>query len=128
MEVIERLVESLLACNIKDIFTLSNDSLIGILAAFEKSSFNIHCLYSEENIPIAAGACATYTGNTTVVLLSDGFSVNKSINSLIAARVKYCPVLCIIIDNNQDSALALKQNNIESLKIDPFLEKYGFNT
>ena len=126
MEVIEGLIESLLACNIKEIFTLSNDSLIDILAAFEKSNFNIHCLYSEENVPIAAGACATSTRNTTVVLLSDGFSVNKSINSLIATRVKYCPVLCIIIDNNQDSALALKQNNVESLKIDPFLQKYGF--
>ncbi|MCB4399378.1 thiamine pyrophosphate-dependent enzyme [Synechococcus sp. MU1625] len=126
MEIIESLIESLLACNIKDVFTLSNDSLIDILAAFEKSNFNIHCLYSEENIPIAAGACATYTGNTTVVLLSDGFSVNKSINSLIATRIKYCPVLCIIIDNNQDSALALKENNVESLKTDPFLAKYGF--
>ena len=102
MEVIEGLIESLLACNIKDIFTLSNDSLIDILAAFEKSNFNIHCLYSEENVPIAAGACATSTRNTTVVLLSDGFSVNKSINSLIATRVKYCPELCIINDNNQD--------------------------
>ena len=126
MDIVEGLIESLLACNIKDVFTLSNDSLIDIVAAFEKSNFNIHCLYSEENLPIAAGACATYTGNTTVVLLSDGFSVNKSINSLIASRVKYCPVLCIILDNNQDSALALKQNNVESLKIDPFLEKYGF--
>ena len=58
MRTIEGLIESLLACNIKDVFTLSNDSLIGVLAAFEKSNFNIHCLYSEENIPIAAGACA----------------------------------------------------------------------
>ena len=48
MEVIEGLIESLLACNIKDIFTLSNDSLIDILAAFEKSNFNIHCLYFSE--------------------------------------------------------------------------------
>lgn len=126
MRIIDGLIESLAACDIKEVFTLSNDSLVDVLVKFEQSNFNIHCLYAEENIPIAAGACASYKGNTTIVLLSDGFSVNKSINSLIASRVKHCPILCIIIENNQDLALALKQNSPDSLKIDPFLEKYGF--
>ena len=90
-----------------------------------KSQINIHCLYSEENVPIAAGACATSTGNTTVVLLSDGFSVNKSINSLIATR-KVLPSAYIVIDNNQGFSVGIKAKQCKVTKDRSFPSKYGF--
>ena len=125
MECINNLVKSLNECNVKDIFTLSNDTIIEVLIKFENANFNIHCLYAEENIPIVAGACSSYSKKVTVLLLSDGFAINKTINALIASRIKYCPILCIILENDQESTLALPGKRPKTLKVDLFMQKYG---
>lgn len=99
-ELCNQLIEDLHALNVKHIFSLSNDSIIEILYLFEQSGFHIHTLLREDNLPIFAGSYAYYSNSTSIILASEGFCLNKMVNSIVSARIRYFPILCLLLKDN----------------------------
>ncbi len=98
------------------VFTLSNDLLVNIIFKFEHAGFAIHTLMSEESLPIFAGTFAFYSNTVSVVLASEGFFLNKMLNSIISARIRYFPILFVIIrDKNSENYNSIDRSNYDGL-------------
>ena len=122
---IRTLLQELKSSGIRDIYTLSNDSIIDVIRLCEEYNFCMHPLFAEENISIAAGVHARHSGKVTAVLASEGFSINKMINGLVAARIQYLPLLCILIKTNEVAYPLSDQQQNMSISIEDYLAVKG---
>ena len=111
------LINALKRLGVIHVFSLSNDLLVDIIFKFEEAGFIIHTLMSEESLPIFAGTFSFCSNTISVVLASEGFFLNKMINSLISARIRYFPILFVIIKDNssKNDISILSSSNIDLL-------------
>ena len=111
------LIDVLKHLGVAHVFSLSNDLLVDIIFKFEQADFAIHTLLSEESLPIFAGTFAFYSNTVSVVLASEGFFLNKMLNSIISARIRYFPILFVIIKDKsfENNSSNLSSNNDDLL-------------
>ena len=125
MLTLRNLLEELRSSGVRDIFMLSNDSIVDAIPLCEEYNIRLHGLLAEENIPIAAGVHARYTGKVAAVLASEGFCIHKMINGLLTARIQYLPLLCLLIKNDQQVYPLNIQKQISSIAVEDYLAGKG---
>ena len=84
------------------VYTLPADLSLPLLGAIEELGIEIVSVANEEGMVVAADIEAHLTG-FSLLIATDGYSVSKLINGLIAARLRFSPLLVIVI--SQDLAL-----------------------
>ena len=81
------------ALNVKVLFTLPGDLTLELLSSLEADGIRILCFPDEESVMSAADIFASLSG-LSLVICSDGYSLSKMINPLVACRLRYSPVQC----------------------------------
>ena len=98
----ELFVRCLSTIGCRRVYTLPADLSLPLLGAIEELGIEIISVANEEGMVVAADIEAHLEG-FSLLIATDGYSVSKLINGLIAARLRYSPLLVVVI--SQDLAL-----------------------
>ena len=98
----ELFVRCLSTIGCRRVYTLPADLSLPLLGAIEELGIEIVSVANEEAMVVAADIEAHLEG-FSLLIATDGYSVSKLINGLIAARLRYSPLLVVVI--SQDLAL-----------------------
>ena len=89
----------LTAIGCRRVYTLPADLSLPILGGLEVLDIEIVSVANEEAMVIAGDIEAHLTG-FSLLIATDGYSVSKLINGLIAARLRYSPLLVVVISHD----------------------------
>ena len=85
------------------IYTLPGDLTLELLSSLEMYGTKILCFPDEESVITAADFHAHLSG-LSVVVCSDGYSLTKMVNPLIACRLRYSPVAIFAVSHSVENS------------------------
>jgi len=83
------------------IYTLPGDLTLELLSSLELNGLKLYCFPDEESVITAADFHANLSG-LSIVVCSDGYSLAKMINPLIASRLRYSQVVLLTVSYCDD--------------------------
>ena len=116
------LFEKLKEKGINMMFTVSNDLILDFAITAETNGIELIGGFNEENLPSIAGAYAKYGNKVSVIAITEGFGINKMINSIVASRVKYDPILFLVINKTKQDLIDKTKSNKRAYEL--MLESY----
>lgn len=94
-------LSELLYCTLKELgchkgYTLAADLSLRLLSELEQAGLKLVSFPNEEGMISCADIDGHFSG-ISVLFCTDGYSITKLINGLLAARLRYSPVLVIVV-------------------------------